>query len=189
MLIGFTGLARSGKSTASQHLIERGFIKVNFKDALVEELKKNFTPLLEEIVTYYVQHEHEAYTVDELFFVKPPLVRKLMQCYGTEVRRGDDFLYWIKQWAAKVDALLAEGKNVVVDDVRFLNEAWSIHGDRPGKVIRIERTDMPSTTDNHQSESEMASISADYTIRTDQGDLPGLYKQLDEVIHRLSVAS
>ena len=50
MIIGFTGLMQSGKTTASDKLIEQGFTKINFKDALVEELKTKFPDLLDLLV-------------------------------------------------------------------------------------------------------------------------------------------
>jgi len=42
-LIAFVGFKQSGKTTASQYLQEKhGYIRHNFKDALVREIKQNF---------------------------------------------------------------------------------------------------------------------------------------------------
>ena len=42
-IIALTGLKQSGKSTAANYLVEKyGFIKHNFKDALINEIKTYF---------------------------------------------------------------------------------------------------------------------------------------------------
>ena len=54
--IAFIGKAKSGKTTACTHILEnyKGFTKVNFKDALVAELRQNFPDLLQKNVNYWV---------------------------------------------------------------------------------------------------------------------------------------
>lgn len=193
MIIAFTGKKQSGKSTICEYLEQhpRGsefskFKRVNFKDALITELITNFRPLLDEMAEEMHRNGGPMYgEYKDLFVDKPPLVRKLMQCYGTEVRRGDDPQYWIKQW--KKTIFSSKGvDHILCDDVRFHNEAQAVR-DCGGVVIRIVRTDIVST-DNHQSEAEMDEIIPDYTITVGKGDYVDLYSQMDEillsVIHR-----
>lgn len=176
MLIGFTGLAQSGKSTACEYIIARypDVTKIGFKDQLVQEMRKNFTPLIEEICL------KEGLDPLSAFTVKPPLIRKLMQCYGTEVRRGDDPDYWVKRWMNAVSLNNRGIYNVVCDDVRFHNEAKAVR-DMNGIVVRIVRSDI-TDTGTHKSETEMAEIVPDFTIVTKPGDLEGLHKDVDKIL-------
>lgn len=178
MIIGFTGLAGSGKTTASQHVLDKFdgmFVKVNFKDGLVKELKQNFPDTLQALVDEY--ETNEVQNIDDLFTVKPPIMRALMQNYGTEVRRGDNDRYWVQQWAKSVSS---SGKNVVVDDVRFQNEADAVKLSG-GIIIKIVRTDI-TNAGNHISETEQSLIEPDFVIEVDKGEHDKLYEQLDAII-------
>jgi len=185
-IIGLVGYKRSGKTTAAKYLEEKyGFTRHNFKDALIAELKQNFPDLLGEIL----KTENEArfewcqpeITLDDLFVVKPPLIRALMVNYGTEVRRKEEPDYWVHQWKMKVPDLLALDKyTIVADDVRFLNEAEAIKG-WSGTIIRIVREDIPTGGD-HQSETEQQHIEADYTITVGPGEHNKLFEELDKIL-------
>jgi adenylate kinase family enzyme len=165
MIIGFTGYKQSGKSTASAYIQEKtGAVRVNFKDALIAEVAQNFPTLLTEIA--------KVTDSKDLFTEKPPLMRALLQEYGTEVRRCDNPNYWVDKWLATA----GEYPNVVVDDVRFLNEAKAVK-DMGGTIVRIVRNDIVST-DSHSSETEMEQILVDHTIVVNKGDFEGLYRAL-----------
>ena len=177
MIISFKGYKESGKTAAAMYLEEKhGFKRMNFKDALVLELKQNFPDLLDALSEQY------GLTIDELFVEKPTLVRKLMQNYGTDVRRGDKESYWIEQWI-----LLARNhqeKNIVVDDVRFINEAKMVRNaaDAFGtNAIVIDITRDGKEGDTHISENEQKYIPFDVTI-TNDGTLTDLYNKIDEIV-------
>lgn len=172
MIIGLIGFKKVGKSTAAKHLESRGFNRINFKDALIDEMKKNFPDTLRELSDVY------ALTVEELFDQKPPAMRGLMMNYGTEVRRGDNGSYWTDQWNKSVS--LSSQSSIVVDDVRFLNEAQAVK-DRGGILIRLTRPDIPSGG-NHASEKEQLEIVADYTLECNMGEHDWLYRKLDEIV-------
>jgi hypothetical protein len=181
LIVGLTGFKHSGKSTAATHLENKhGFIRRNFKDALVAETKLNYPDLLQ-----VVAHE-ENLTIDQLFIVKPPVIRALLQNHGTEVRRREDPDYWVHRWSPmysnKGFAIL---ERVVADDVRFLNEARAVK-DIGGIIIRIERTDL-TTGGDHKSETEQLEIVADHTITVGPGEHDRLYTALDEILalHKL----
>lgn len=170
MIVGLIGYKQVGKSTAAKHLAKKhGFARHNMKDALVEELKANMPDLLEELAFIYDRD------IEKLFSTKPPAMRALMQNYGTEVRRRDDDEYWCQQW----QNALPEG-NVVVDDVRFQNEAERVI-DEGGILIRIKRSDV-QTGGNHSSETEQDSIQCDYEIWTEKGEFEPLYDALDDIV-------
>lgn len=180
MIIAFTGLAGSGKTTASDYLVQKyGFKKINFKDALVAEMKDRLGDTLEQLVQMYYT-AHGIKSVDELFQKKPPVMRALLQNYGTEVRRRDDDNYWVNRWSATIDNCNSE--NVVVDDCRFLNEAKVVK-DYSGTIIRIVRTDI-TNTGNHQSEVEQMNINHDYEFVANNGEQEKLYKYLDDLIEK-----
>jgi hypothetical protein len=184
MIIGLVGFKQVGKSTAAKHLEGRGFKRHNFKDALVKELRENFPELLREIADaemarkFMLLDEGETMlqVVDRLFEEKPPLMRALMQNYGTDVRRKDNDNYWVEQW-------LHDGKNldhIVADDVRFHNEADAVKG-QGGILIRLTRPDI-LTGGTHSSETEQLEIVADHTIECEPGDHGKLFQALDKII-------
>ena len=195
MIIGLVGFKQSGKSTAAKYLEEKyGFVRHNFKDALIAELKQNFPDLLNAIANTtqeYIKPEDRVDITDLLFEMKPPLIRTLMQNYGTDVRRKDNPHYWTTAWMMGVAKHFEEEEyNIVVDDVRFMNEANTIRSfgsllsvPYEQKIIRIMREDI-TTGGDHQSETEQLAIEADHTIQTAPGDFQGLYKALDDIMQK-----
>ena len=168
MLVGLIGFKQVGKTTAASYLQDQyGFVRHNFKDALVAEMKDRFPDLLEELSSIYVM------TIDELFSQKPPAMRALMQNYGTNVRRVDKDSYWTDKWFSELPC-----GNVVVDDVRFINEADCIK-EAGGVLIRLVRPDVLSGG-NHVSETEQLDIVADHTIESLADDYISLYTELDK---------
>ena len=182
--IAFIGKAGSGKTTACDYIMSKhdGFTKLNFKDALVKEMKKNFPDVLAELQKVYSTGGVPRLglqflpSIDDLFKEKPPTMRALMQNYGTEVRRGDCDTYWTDQWTTARTAL----GDVLTDDCRFYNEASAIH-DCGGMIIKIERDDI-TDTGSHQSEMEMEKIGYTHIIHTTKGDFEGMYKQIDLLV-------
>lgn len=171
-IIAFTGKKGTGKSTACKYLEEKyGFTRVNFKDSLIAELKQYYSLVLDELAIVY------GMPVDELFIVKPPAVRKLMQSHG-QMRREENPDYWVSDWVVQTYA----NNLIVTDDVRFLNEAEKVR-QRGGIIIRLERTDMEHT-DTHISETEMDNIVPDFTVVCNGGDHDHLYKKLDAIMNR-----
>jgi len=183
MIIAFTGKKQSGKSTACSYIESKvpGVVRVNFKDALIDEIKENFPQLLNAIVETMDKTEYDGvnpWSIDRLFKDKPPLMRALMQNYGTDVRRSDIQSYWTDQWIRKV---ISTGyKTVLCDDVRFINEEEAVRS-LGGIVVRIVREDLPHT-DTHASETEQDTILADYTISVKTGEHQKLYAFLDQIL-------
>ena len=183
-IIGLTGLATVGKSTAAKYLEDKyGFVRHNFKDALIAEIKEKFPDLIDEMEIHY------NLSTPQLFIQKPPLMRALMQNYGTEVRRGDADGYWTTKWMQGAAKLFEQGTtNIVTDDVRFINEVETIRGfgsllniPYEYKIIRLTRPDLPTGGD-HSSETEQLQIEADYTIECEAGDFDHLYREIDKIV-------
>lgn len=183
-IIAFTGKKQHGKSTAVRYLMEKfpGAARLNFKDALVAEIKEKFPELLDEMVRVYDRIEYDGmnqWSIVRLFEDKPPLMRALLRNYGTEVRRGDNPDYWVRQWES---AIFPFTDMLFVDDVRFLNEVVAVHS-KGGIIVRIVKRGESLDTDSHASESEMDGINVDHTIENDFEDIEVLYKQLDKIFH------
>lgn len=191
MKIAVVGYAGAGKTTASDYIVKTyGYTKVNFKDALVAEMRQNFPRTMEAMIYLlertkdggYYNGVSQGLDPDWLFANKPPVFRALMQEFGTEVRRGDNENYWVDKWKERV----ADIENLVTDDCRFLNEAQYVR-DNGGMILRIIRTDITGAG-SHQSEVEQQQIVADYTVEVGKGQHDTLYAKIDEILGAKSVA-
>lgn len=115
-VIALTGLAGSGKSTASKYLVEKhGYQLVKFAGPLKDMLQA---------IGLSEGHIEGAHKETELAMLSGHTPRHAMQTLGTEWGRkcmGEDF--WTNLWRSRVDGVLAFGGRVVVDDCRFPNEA------------------------------------------------------------------
>lgn len=178
MIIGLCGFARSGKSTVAEYLAkEHGFKRINFKDSLLEEVREKFPDLLRELSLI---HDGDLGDIDWLFENKPPLMRALLQNYGTNVVRNKKPDYWVKKWMEKVKATKS---NIVVDDVRFFNELSAIV-EEDGVLIRVKRDDITSGG-THQSETEQELFVEDFTINGIAGSHDQVYAQIESILHTM----
>lgn len=173
-IIGFTGKKQSGKTTASDYIVKNynDFVKIGFKDPLVSELKNNFPMLLR-----YFSDNYNI-EVDELFLEKPNGIRILMQEYGSDVRRKDDYYYWVKKFTKVAKRMLDDSVSIVVDDVRFLNEAEAIKN-LGGIIIRIN-DGSEKEKDSHISEVEMNRIIADEEV-DNYGSIDDFYNSIRKI--------
>lgn len=178
-IIAFVAPKGYGKTTACNIIKEHyQAVQLNFKDALIKELKQNFPDLLREIASICREVYMREFTIDDLFTEKPPLVRTLMQNYGTEVRRGDDPNYWVMQWKLALADL--DVPIVLCDDVRFVQELDAVRA-YGGTLIRINRSDMQNT-DTHQSETEQEGFECDYTVTTHNGNQEQFARDILEIV-------
>lgn len=185
LILAFTGKKRHGKSTACEYIQEKypNAVRVNFKDAMVREIMEKFPNMLRELCALMEKIDYDGmnpWTPERLFRDKPPVFRTFMQHYGTEVCRHYHDEYWVPKWMK--EALKHE--IVVVDDVRFANEAQAVK-DLKGTVIRVVRDGYADDGDGHASEKEMDGIEADYTIVA--GNPEELYTKLDMVLSEVMV--
>lgn len=130
-VIGLTGLAGAGKSTASRMLVARhGFKLVKFADPIKQMLRVL------------------GLGAEELDGAKKGLASRLlggrsprfaMQTLGTDWGRAmiSEEL-WTSHWRTRARQLLLDGSSVVCDDCRFENEAEAIR-DLGGEIWNIRR--------------------------------------------------
>jgi len=152
-LIGFTGKAGSGKTTAAKFLVEgRNFRVIKFAEPI--------KAMLRAIGLEWRELEGDLKEAPcPILGGKTP--RFAMQTLGTEWGRQTIYQdIWVEAWAALVKKALDSGESIVCDDVRFPNEVATIKS-LGGKIIDIVN---PRAQDNvyaHVSETEIL----DYDVR------------------------
>ena len=134
MIVGMIGYARSGKDTAAEALIERGFERRAFADIL-------------KAVARDIGWDG----------VKDDYGRRLLQNLGASCRHHLGDRVWI-------DATLrdAEGRDIVITDVRYRNEAELIAA-AGGILVRVTRPGVGPAND-HISELELAQWPCDIIL-------------------------
>lgn len=127
-IIGLSGLAGSGKSTAATYLQSKGYELVKFAGPLKDAMRALG------LTDYHIEGEGKERPC-ALLQGKTP--RHAMQTIGTDW--GRDLIgphFWVGLWEARANEILDSGGLVVADDVRFPNEAEAIRK-LGGRVIRL----------------------------------------------------
>lgn len=161
LLIGLVGSKGSGKSTAADALVKsRDAVCLPFAGKLKAMLKTL------EIPSGCLNNPLFKDRKYHLLGDKTP--RFCMQTLGDWGRNiHPDF--WIWQWQFEALEGIKMGNHIVVDDVRFPNEARAVKG-LGGKLIRIERDLSKQTLDLHPSEVEQATIPVDITFHNNKSE-------------------
>lgn len=172
-VVGFTGLAGSGKSTATKYLVERhGYTLVKFAGPLKDMMRAiGFSEA-------HIEGELKE-KPDAMLGGKTP--RHAMQTLGTEWGRnciGEDF--WANAWLYRARALTDFGNRVVVDDCRFSNEAEAIR-QLGGVIIKLEGRG--GIAGAHSSENGCGYQDA---IVDNDGCVTALYAGVEEAVRRLA---
>lgn len=168
-LIALTGYAGSGKSTVAEYLESRhGYRRIRFADPLKDMLKAGFG--------LTDAHVNGALKGEVLPVLGGRTPREAMQTLGTEW--GRDIIHpdlWILAWRARVEA---SDRGVVVEDLRFVNEA-NVVNRYGGEIWRIKR---PGTrAGEHVSEREMDNIQPRALI-TNDGAVDELFPLIDYLL-------
>lgn len=175
-VVGFAGLAGSGKTTAAMHLVSaHGFARVRFAGPLKAMCAAlGLTP--DEIDGALKE------APCELLGGRTP--RYAMQRLGTEFGRDlIDPNLWVRAWRAAVDRLPI-GQPVVVDDCRFPNEAEAIQA-AGGVLVRVVRPGAGAAAAGHSSEGQV--LPHALAIRNDDG-ISELLFRVDALVRDLSWA-
>lgn len=172
-IIGFTGYARSGKDTAAAFLVDRGFKRLAFADALKESLYR-LNPVIS-THGFRVQDVVDRLGWDQVK-VDYPEVRSLLQRFGTEVGRD---LYGEQFWVDRVVSQIVPGQDYVITDVRFHNEVQAIRN-LGGVVVRISRAGVQAVN-SHVSDSGVDGLIVDSVIVND-GSLSDLREAVLDLV-------
>ena len=173
VIVGLSGLAGAGKSTAARHLVERhGFVRRPFaallKGMLRYLLHAQGVPAGE--VDRMVDGDLKEVPTRHLGGQTP---RRAMQTLGTEWGRALAPDLWVEMWAASIVGL----ERVVADDVRFENEVAAVRA-LGGIVVEVRRPGIVSLGDAHASE---VGVTADAVLCNDRDPL-ALAVRLDEIL-------
>lgn len=203
ILVGLTGLARSGKTTAAEYLVNKhGFTIVSMADPL-KEMAKTLDPIIgvQDMVDPHGEvlggnpvhlssfleddgnflEEYPEDWVKENF----PEYRRVLQKLGTDCIRSHDQDFWIKAFWDTVSQLSYETDRIVVPDVRFPNEGRAI---RTGMETALGMTRILACVQRpglergaHASEQWAGNMGEPYSI-DNSGTLVELAEQLDELV-------
>jgi len=159
-LIGLVGYSGSGKTRAAKILMSYGYVRERCAGPLKKMLK----------AMGLTHKEVDGCLRDqpcELLGGKTP--RDAMITLGTEWgRQMIDKNLWVRILMRRVDHLLMVGADIVIDDVRFQEEAQAIKG-RGGVIWRIDRPGVgPGSA--HISETGQSDIVPDKVIVNDGDD-------------------
>ena len=183
MLIGFAGMARSGKSKAANYLLshypEEWDTAISFADPLKEAAVEIFGFPWADV---HGLHGYDRETIHPVWGIS---VRQALQDLGSAVRETFGQDHWIKRTLLENpdDEERIPLSRTIITDVRYDNEVDAVKI-RGGVIIGLIRDceDMPSVRD-HSSE-EMARnrlhLVADHLIVA--SSLEELYSQLDAVV-------
>lgn len=183
-LIGFCGLARSGKDTAAEYLLRLyGMDVYSFAKPIKKALMAMFG-------FSYRHLEGDLKETDTVWLGKSP--RELMQSLGTEWGRQwvcDDV--WVRTLARELrgDANLCRSmgnvwRGAVISDVRLHNEAAWVRGEG-GVVVHIQRPNARRVA-SHSTEDGVEVVAGDFVIVND-GSVDALYDKLDGMMAELNL--
>jgi hypothetical protein len=164
VLLGLTGKKRSGKSTATDHLIQTyGFEEVSWAWPLKEIIGKELFGLTD--AQLYGESADRERVIPEWDMSS----RKILQVVGTDLFRQVWPDFWVKVGMRRIHKLISEDpeRRIVVSDCRFPNE-FDIIKELGGTTIRIVRKELAST-DDHLSETALDDYEPDYTIVSGEG--------------------
>jgi dephospho-CoA kinase len=188
-IIGLTGLKGSGKSTVANYITNN----YNFSEyALADPIKKIAMIFGFSEKDVYGSQEDKNKINDNLGLC----ARDFLQKFGTEICRnslkknipnfnlGDSGIIWIKLMEDFINKNI--NKDIVISDVRFIDEMKSIKKYPNSIIIKIIRPIQNSDNKKdkfllHSSESSINEINADFTIMNN-GDINDLYKKINNIL-------
>src|SRR5678809_1433962 len=179
MLIGLTGQLQAGKDTVADILVkDYGFEKRGFSDALYQSVCELFDIDLETALRFKTDGTKVVIADSQFPMVSKGVFtwREFLQRYGTESHRnvfGKDF--WVEYLLKDLDLT----KNIVIRDVRFVNEAFGIKM-LNGDIWKINREGYEG--DSHESEAALAAEYIRFNIYND-GTIADLEQTIDHLLH------
>lgn len=193
-VIGITGPKRSGKDTSAAYLKSMfDYEPLAFAEPMKDILCLTFgisRDVLDDFKNLMDSHKilgvesYGAFVEDEDDYVEFTTdMRQVLQRFGTEAMKKH---FGTDVWAQKLvqDALMWNMENVVVSDLRFLNEYEYLkeHCEKL-TIIRLHKDGLEE--DVHSSEQEYKQIPTDYDI-SNNGTLQDLYNKLNKIMSEIT---
>jgi hypothetical protein len=174
IVIGLSGKKRSGKGSFAQHLVaEHGFTVVSLAGPL-RQAALDLNPIvgydrMRDVLVYLSDalHDYGGWEGIKASPYADP-TRRTLQRLGTEAIRKLDDGFWIRMAWERIDQI--DGP-VVIDDVRYPNEAMSLQLRRQKLCTYLVRINRPGleNADQHPSETALDAYPADFTVTNDRG--------------------
>lgn len=185
-LVGLTGKAGAGKTTAADYLTDRyGFYQVSLADPIKELLNRRFgwemrnwedREWKEGSAPAFGYPRKEEYFGPSYF--SP---RSWAQWLGTEVGRALYKDVWVDAALAEASKQYAKGHTrIVIPDVRFDNEAVAVNNE--GGIVIEMLSDLPTTSSSHASEHGVRKDLIEYDVQNVAGDTSKMFNQLDIIM-------
>jgi len=185
-LIGlYSPAPRSGKTTVAEYLVGMEYRCIPFAGPLKSMLRVFLAQLGHGAK---LDHYTEGAGKEELLPDLRITPRQLMQTLGTEWGRTCVHpQIWTMCWEHRATDHLENGLNVVVDDVRFPNEAAMVRR-LGGEMWRIERPEVSRTT-SHSSEGGLDDYQFFDRRIVNDGSLLTLHAQVRKIVAPLSLTA
>lgn len=171
MIIGLGFKKESGKDTAADALCANaGFQRASFSDFMFHEIIEHMPHFLPELYKLIMGIEpHGRGEIYDMLAHNPrhPAVRRLLQNWGTELRRAQDENYWVNKMITKLRLIPYRERRVVITNVRYASEFYGIKSNFDDVyMIRIDRPGLENF-DTHTSDTEGEKLPWDVIIRND----------------------
>lgn len=181
-ILAFVGMSGTGKSTAVEHLTEKGYPKVYFGGIVLDEVKRrgleltqqNEEPIREEL------REKEG---------KDFIVKRIIDQINDLVDAGQhrvvaDGLYTWTEYRALKHAFPGELTVVAVVAQKHIRKNRLEH--RPVRPLTYEQVDQRDWSEIENLEKGGPIAIADYYIMNNSGNVEGLYEQVDAVAREIA---
>lgn len=183
-IYGVTGKKRHGKDTFAKCIVSfnTNFKIIHFADKLRSMLQEIFPVTENQLTDQSLKEKAFDHPIDMDSYlskmrqvtnldIKPmgkiaTSPRESMQFFGADYVRNVQEDYWIQK---VLDEIKSPDDQVIIPDTRFLNEA-NVLRSLGGKIVKIQRLDLPDSKDNHLSETEMEQIVPDLHFGTSNND-------------------
>jgi hypothetical protein len=176
MLIGlYSPAPQSGKSTVASLI---GDEHQTILLPMAGPLKRFASSLLEQVGADPIFHLYNDKTAPITQLPGHPTGRHLLQSLGTEWGRGlisPDL--WVDLWVRSYERTPRGGQIVLVDDVRFRDEAQAIHA-AGGVMWKITRSGVDTSACDHSSEGALEDWEFDVVLINDSS-VEGLALDVD----------
>lgn len=203
MIIGLTGKKRSGKDTAANYFVAKGFIKIELARPLKIWLAQinpvlpfpymssgNTTVLLYYIMVFIKNRRVPRY--DDIIKYIPedivkdafPYIRYLLQYTGTELVVNNDKYFWVNIVINEIKKY-QDYTNIVISDIRFNHEVEALQKEfKKLSIIEITRDVNLDVNSNHISELGIDRKYINYTVSNDS-QVVSLYNNLQICLDKI----
>lgn len=185
-LVLIHGLKTAGKSLLAERLLAAGFERVKMAGPLknmVRSLLRD-SGVDEDLIEDYVEGARKEDVIPELSKTRDISARSLMMTLGDEWRNLHGKDLWVNIARGKIRQHLAAGRNVVVDDIRYVFELEGFMEFNPVKLVitRFGKHFEPYGEERHPGERPIDIGYFDYHFQNDGFDVAPLHQELSDVL-------